>query len=128
MDYTIKQVSERLGLPVSTLRYYDKEGLMPLLKRTDYGTRQYSETDICWLELVCCLKNNGMPLNEIKDFMGLCLEGASTCEQRKIMLEKHKEHVLRQIDSLTRSLDMINYKLDHYDEIGIFHIDAPVHS
>ncbi|TYP76501.1 MerR family transcriptional regulator [Paenibacillus methanolicus] len=124
MDYSIKQVSERLQLPTSTLRYYDKEGLMPLLKRTDYGTRRYSELDVCWLELVCCLKNSGMPLEDIKRFMMLCLEGSTTCEQRKEALERHKATILRQMEVLHRSLATINYKLDHYDEIGIFHIDG----
>ncbi|MFB9327662.1 MerR family transcriptional regulator [Paenibacillus aurantiacus] len=124
MDYTIKQVSERLQLPPSTLRYYDKEGLMPLLKKTDYGTRRYSEMDVCWLELVCCLKHSGMPLEEIKRFMLLCLEGSSTCEQRKELLERHKANILRQMEMLSRSLNTINFKLDHYDEIGIFHIDG----
>ncbi|MFC4099352.1 MerR family transcriptional regulator [Paenibacillus xanthanilyticus] len=124
MEYSIKQVSERLQLPTSTLRYYDKEGLMPLLKRTDYGTRQYSELDVCWLELVCCLKNSGMPLDDIKRFMMLCLEGSSTCEQRKEVLEKHKANILRQMEVLSRSLATINFKLDHYNEIGIFHIDG----
>ena len=124
MEYTIKQVSERMQLPTSTLRYYDKEGLMPLLKRTEYGTRKYSDTDICWLELVCCLKNSGMPLDEIKVFMMLCLKGMSTCEQRREILEQHKSNIQRQIDVLDRSLGMVNYKLEHYNEVGIFHIDT----
>lgn len=124
MEYTIKQISERLHLPPSTLRYYDKEGLMPLLKKTDYGTRKYSDVDICWLELVLCLKNSGMPLDEIKAFMMLCLSGSSTCEQRKEMLEQHQANIQKQMNMLSSSLEMINYKLDHYNEIGIFHIDS----
>jgi len=124
MEYTIKQVSEHTKLPPSTLRYYDKEGLMPLLKRTEHGTRIYSDMDIQWLELVCCLKNSGMPLEDIKEFMNLCLRGSSTCEQRKELLEHHKENILRQMAVLEHSLGIINYKLEHYDEIGIFHIDT----
>lgn len=124
MEYSIKQVSERLQLPISTLRYYDKEGLMPLLKRTEYGTRKFSEMDIYWLELVCCLKNSGMPIEEVKEFMMLCLNGSSTCEQRRELLEQHKENIEQKMDTLNRSLGMINYKLAHYNEIGIFHIDT----
>lgn len=123
MEYTIKQVSERTHLPASTLRYYDKEGLTPLLKKTKSGTRKYSEMDLSWLELVCCLKNSGMPLDEIKAFMTLCLRGSSTCEERRELLQNHKENIEIQIDMLQRSLGMINYKLAHYQEIGIFHID-----
>ncbi|SCY10109.1 MerR HTH family regulatory protein [Paenibacillus polysaccharolyticus] len=69
MEFTIKQVAERTRLPASTLRFYDRTGLMPLLKKTEYGTRKYSEMDICWLELVRCLRDSGMPLEDIKAFM-----------------------------------------------------------
>lgn len=125
MAYTVKQVSERTKLPPSTLRYYDKEGLMPLLQRTESGTRKYSDVDISWLDLICCLKNSGMPLDEIKQFMTLCLQGSSTCEERRDILEEHKKSIEQQIAMLSCSLETINYKLDHYNEIGIFHIDAP---
>lgn len=124
MEYTIKQVAERMQLTPSTLRFYDKEGLMPLLKRSDSGIRKYSETDLSWLELVCCLKNSGMQLDEIKQFMLLCLQGSSTSEQRKEILEQHKASILEQMEVLNRSLGIINYKLEHYNEIGIFHIDG----
>lgn len=124
MEFTIKQVAERINLPPSTLRYYDKEGLMPLLKRSESGIRMYSEMDISWLELVCCLKNSGMSLEDIKSFMGLCLEGSSTSEQRKELLENHKENIFKQINTLHDSLNIINYKLKHYKEIGTFHIDT----
>ncbi|OBR64226.1 MerR family transcriptional regulator [Paenibacillus oryzae] len=124
MDYSIKQVAARTNLPASTLRYYDKSGLMPLLKKTEYGTRKYSEMDICWLELVCCLKDSGMSLDDIKAFMLLCLEGSSTSEQRREMLEQHRSSILKQIEVLNCSLGTINYKLEHYNEIGIFHIDT----
>ncbi len=124
MDYSIKQAAARTNLPASTLRYYDKSGLMPLLKKTEYGTRKYSEMDICWLELVCCLKDSGMSLDDIKAFMLLCLEGSSTSEQRREMLEQHRSSILKQIEVLNCSLGTINYKLEHYNEIGIFHIDT----
>jgi len=124
MEYTIKQVAERMQLSPSTLRFYDKEGLMPLLKRSDSGIRKYSETDLSWLELVCCLKNSGMQLDEIKQFMMLCLQGSTTSEQRKEILEQHKTNILSKMEVLNRSLDIINYKLEHYNEIGIFHIDG----
>jgi DNA-binding transcriptional MerR regulator len=97
---------------------------MPLLKKTEYGTRKYSEMDICWLELVCCLKDSGMSLDDIKAFMLLCLEGSSTSEQRREMLEQHRSSILKQIEVLNCSLGTINYKLEHYNEIGIFHIDT----
>ena len=125
MDLSIKEVAERTQLPPSTLRYYDKMGLMPMLKKTAYGTRKYSETDISWLDLVCCLRDSGMSLEDIKAFMMLCMRGSSTSEQRRELLEQHREHILKQMDLLHRSLATVDYKLAHYNEIGIFHIDRP---
>jgi DNA-binding transcriptional MerR regulator len=123
MSYTINQIAAKLGLSTSTLRYYDKEGLLPTLKRTETGIRIFGETDLQWLELICCLKNSGMSIAEIKHFMNLCLQKEDTFEERKEVLEKHKKLILEQMEVLQNSLCIVNYKIDHYKEIGIFHID-----
>lgn len=124
MEYTIKQVSEKTGLSIYALRYYDKEGLLPLVKRSQSGIRKFSDNDIDWLGLICCLKNSGMSIENIKEFMNLCLRGNDTVEVRKNILVNHKEHILAQMKQLESSLCTINYKIDHYKEIGIFHIDC----
>ena len=123
MSYSIKQVSEQTGLSEHTIRYYDREGLLPLLKREESGKRSFSENDIQWLGLICCLKNSGMSIEKIKEFMFLCLRGEETSEQRKEMLELHKAYILEQIQLLNRSLCTIDYKIEHYKEIGVFHLD-----
>jgi DNA-binding transcriptional MerR regulator len=123
MEYTIKQAAEKTNLTIYTLRYYDKEGLLPLLKRSSNGIRKFSENDINWINLICCLKNSGMSIENLKKFMSYCLKGTETCEERKEILQSHKDNILSQIKQLENSLDMINYKIDHYKEIGIFHID-----
>lgn len=124
MGLTIKQAAGRTQLSEHTLRYYDREGLMPLLKRSPSKIRDFSENDIAWIDLICCLKNSGMPLEEIKDFMNLCLKGPDTCEERRAMLISHKKSILEQMEKLQGSLNTIDYKIDHYKEIGIFHIDG----
>ena len=126
MSYTIKQVSKLTGLSEHTLRYYDREGLLPLLKRTPNGIRAFSENDIEWLGLICCLKNSGMSIEHIKEFMNLCLQGEQTLPQRKEVLEQHREHILDQLKLLNRSLSTIEYKIEHYKEIGVFHLDANI--
>lgn len=123
MTYTIKQVSEKTGLSIYTLRYYDKEGLLPLIERTDSGIRKFSDNDIGWLGLICCLKNSGMSIEHIKEFMNLCLQGESSVEVRKDILLNQKAYILNQMKQLESSLNTINYKIEHYKEIGIFHID-----
>ncbi|HPX26068.1 MAG TPA: MerR family transcriptional regulator [Treponemataceae bacterium] len=120
--FTIKQAGEKTGLTEHTIRYYDKEGLLPQLKRTQTGIRKFSENDIEWLGLICCLKNSGMPIEKIKRFMHLCLSGSKTNEERKILLQEHREYILHQKEVLEKSLSTVNYKIDHYKEIGIFHL------
>jgi len=123
MTYTIKMAAEKTGLTEYTIRYYDREGLLPLLKRTTGGIRKFSDNDLEWLGLICCLKNSGMPIKKLRDFMNLCLKGKETSEQRKEILLSHKEYILEQINELQKSLSTVNYKIEHYKEIGIFHMD-----
>lgn len=124
MQYTIRQASNMTGLSEHTLRYYDREGLLPFLERSKSGIRLFSQNDIDWLGLVCCLKNSGMSIDNIKEFMKLCIKGEQACEKKKEILMKHKEHILDQIQLLNRSLSTINYKIEHYKEIGVFHLTA----
>jgi DNA-binding transcriptional MerR regulator len=124
MKYTIKQASEKTNLSIYTLRFYDKEGLLPLVSRSSNGIRKFSDNDIEWLKLICCLKNSGMSIEKIKEFMELCLEGVKSCEEKKQLLEEHKKHIISQIDQLQNSLKVIDYKISHYKEVGIFHIDS----
>ena len=90
--YTIGQVSERFELPVSTLRYYDKEGLFPTLTRTS-GIRRFGEQEIEALRVIECLKRSGLEIKEIKQFMEWCQEGSRTYELRKQLFERQKAAV-----------------------------------
>ena len=100
--YTIGQVSEMFDLPVSTLRYYDKEGLFPELNRTS-GIRQFSENEI-------------EALRVIKQFMSWCMEGSSTYTKRKELFENQKKQVEAEITKLNKTLDMLNFKCWYYSE------------
>lgn len=120
--YTIKQAAEKTLLSEHTLRYYDREGLLPLLKRSDTGIRRFSENDIAWIGLICCLKNSGMSIERIKEFMTLCLNGDETCEERRELLLLHRENILKKMDELEKSLQTVDYKIEHYKEVGIFHL------
>lgn len=90
--YTIGQVSEMFNLPVSTLRYYDKEGLFPAIQRAS-GIRQFSDTEIAALKLIECLKKSGLEIRDIKQFMEWCQEGSQTYELRKQLFERQKAAV-----------------------------------
>ena len=122
--YTMKEICNITGLSEHTVRYYDREGLIPLLERSQNGIRKFSENDLEWLQLICCLKKSGMPLEKIKKFMLFCLGGQDTCEERKEILLEHRAYILAQMKELQDSLDVINYKIDHYKTVGVFHIDS----
>ncbi len=93
--YTIGQVSEMFGLPISTLRYYDKQGLFPNMERIS-GIRKFSDNELEALRVIECLKKSGLEIKDIKQFMDWCVEGASTYPQRKALIEKQRERDLRQ--------------------------------
>lgn len=116
--YTIKEAAKRTGLSISALRYYDKEGLIPQLERSESGIRLYGKHDMDWLNLICCLKNSGMSIEKIREFMHACSGGIATAEERRILLEEHKANILQQMKVLENSLDIVNFKLQHYKEMG----------
>lgn len=114
--YTIGQVSEMFDLPVSTLRYYDKEGLFPELNRTS-GIRQFTEKEIETLRVIECLKKTGLQIKDIKLFISWCMEGSSTYLKRKELFENQKKQVEKGINELNQTLDMLNFKCWYYSEV-----------
>lgn len=99
--YSIGEISKMFQLPISTLRYYDKEGLFPHLKRVN-GVRQFSESEIETLRVIDCLKKSGLEIKDIKEYMALCSLGNTTLKQRKEIFEKQKEEVLQEMEKLQK--------------------------
>ncbi|EGW39687.1 MerR family transcriptional regulator [Desulfosporosinus sp. OT] len=114
MGYTISQVAKKFDLTAHTIRYYDKEGLLPFVDRSKTGNREFSDSDLDWLKLICCLKNTGMPIKQIKQYIGWCLQGDDTIEIRRQMFLDHRKEVLKQMDNLKENLKIIDYKLEFY--------------
>jgi DNA-binding transcriptional MerR regulator len=112
--YTISEVANELNLTVYTLRYYDKEGLMPFVERTPNGTRRFKESDISTLKVIECLKATGMPIKEIKNFFDWCSEGDSTLQQRYNMFMDRKAIVEAQIEELKKTMEVIEHKCSYY--------------
>jgi Predicted transcriptional regulators len=113
--YTIKEVSEDTGISSYTLRYYEREGILPYVKRDSSGNRLYDEESMDWLNFILALRSTGMPLAEIKHYVDLYQEGESTLNIRKQMMLKHKEKVERNLSDTLKHLEQINYKLALYD-------------
>ena len=112
--YTIGQVSEMFHLPISTLRYYDKEGLFPQMTRRS-GIRKFGEGELEALRVIECLKKSGLEIKDIKQFMTWCVEGASTYPDRKKLFENRKRIVEEEIVRLQKTLDMLKFKCWYYN-------------
>ena len=113
--YTIGQVAEMFDLPISTLRYYDKQGLFPQLTR-ESGIRKFSDNEIEALRVIECLKKSGLEIKDIKLFMGWCAEGSATYSNRFELIHKQKERVESEIQQLHKTLDMLTYKCWYYTQ------------
>lgn len=115
--YTIGQVAEMFALPVSTLRYYDKQGLFPGLERTS-GIRRFGDAELETLRVIECLKKAGMEIKDIRLFIEWCAEGPSTYPQRKAMFEERRAHMESEIAKMNRALDMLKYKCWFYEQLN----------
>lgn len=113
--YTIGQVSEMFGLPISTLRYYDKQGLFPEMERVS-GIRKFSDIELEALRVIECLKKSGLEIKDIKQFMDWCVKGASTYSQRKALFEKQRETLEAEIAHMNQVLDMLKFKCWYYEQ------------
>ncbi len=114
--YSIQDVSKRTGLSAHTLRYYEKEGLLSHVDRSAGGFRQYTDEDMEALGLICCLKNTGMPLQEIARFVALTHEGDQTLKERVELLRDHRENVISRIGEMQKYLEKVTWKLNYFSE------------
>lgn len=115
MPYTIKDMSELTGLPASTLRYYDKQGLLPNLKRDGNNIRIFSDDDYASLRLIDCLKRSGLSIKDIKKFIDMAgKEGALT--GRLEIFRKRREILKQELENLKSILDVIEYKCWYYEK------------
>ena len=114
MFYTIGEMARKLDVAPSTLRYYDKEGLLPFVERSNGGIRMFKDEDMEWLRLLGCLKKAGMPLREIKAFMDWSRQGDATIGRRLNLIEKQRQSVLDQQKQLEDTLLMLDYKRWYY--------------
>ena len=113
--YTIGQISEMFGLPISTLRYYDKQGLFPNMERVS-GIRQFSDAEIEAIRVIECLKKSGLEIKDIKKFMDWCMAGPSTYAERRELFVRQKESLEVEIAHMNKVLDMLKFKCWYYEQ------------
>ena len=113
--YSIGQISEMFGLPISTLRYYDKQGLFPGMERKS-GIRKFGEKELEALRVIECLKKSGLEIKDIKQFMDWCVEGPSTYALRKELFVRQTRTVEAEIAHMNKILDMLRFKCWYYEQ------------
>lgn len=114
MKLGIRDVAQKTGIPQSTIRYYDKKGLLPFLKRRESGYRVFDDNDLTMLQIIDCLKSTGMKIKDIQQFSKMVQEGDSSLQQRYEFFVRQREVVKQQMADLQKRLDVINHKCRYY--------------
>lgn len=115
MLYTVGEMAQLLGIAASTLRYYDQEGLLPFVERSQGGIRMFTEKDYGPLKVIGCLKKSGLSIKEIRQFISLAQAGDSTLEQRLEIFQRRRVAVQEQIAQLQEMLSLLDYKCWYYE-------------
>ena len=114
MLYTVGEMARETGIPASTLRYYDKEGLLPFVERSAGGLRMFTDADREALTVIECLKRSGLSIREIREFMEMCARGDESLGERKALFEARRDAVAAEMDRLARTLEVLEYKCWFY--------------
>ena len=117
MKYTIKEVSEIIGISAYTLRYYDKEGLLANVERDKNGIRLFNEKNLQWIYLIQCLRKTNMPLKDIKHYISLAKLGDSSVKERLDIIEKQKQATLEKIEEMRKQAEILDQKMSYYESI-----------
>ncbi len=115
MSYSIGEVANSTNIAISTLRYYDREGMFPNMQRTNGGIRIFSDKEVNTIKVIDCLKNSGMSIKDIKLFLDWCEDGDASLEKRRNMFYERLEEVEKQMEALQGTMNMIKYKCWYYD-------------
>ena len=112
---TIKEGSEKYGISDDTLRYYERLGMIPPVTRTAGGIRNYTDKDQSWIELVLCMRNAGLPIEAIIEYVRLYQLGDSTFGERLQLLKEQREALIEQKKKIDSTLERLNYKIARYE-------------
>lgn len=113
--YTVGEMARKMGVAPSTLRYYDKEGLLPFVNRSSGGARVFEEGDYEWLSIIECLKKTGMKLSDIREFVEMAMRGDETAGERLELIRKQKQIVEEKIAELEETARILEFKEWYYE-------------
>lgn len=112
---TIKEASQLTGVSADTLRYYERIGLIPMVPRSESGIRNYDEVSIGWINFIKCMRGAGLPIEALLEYVALYKEGSKTEASRKTILIEQRDILQERMDSLQKTLNKLNYKIDNYE-------------
>lgn len=112
----IAEVSEKYGLSVDTLRYYERVGLIPMVHRNEGGIRDYNELDLRRVDFIKCMRGAGLPIEVLIEYMGLVQQGDKTIEARKDILIEQRDLVAARLQEMQKTLDLLNHKIEVYEQ------------
>ena len=115
--YSAKEAAEITGLSTAALRYYEKEKLLPQITRNSQKYRQYADEDIEWIKMIQCMRTANIPIQSIKEYVSLLIQGGETLEQRYVMVQHHMEDIKNQMDSLQKAFHLTQKKLSFYEKL-----------
>jgi DNA-binding transcriptional MerR regulator len=115
--YTMKDVCRETGMAYETLKFYCNEGLIPNVKRNQNNYRVFDDRDIAWIKSLSCLKNCGMSIQEMREYIDLCLKGAASIPERKVILAQKREELLIKMAEVQECIDYIDNKQLFYDDV-----------
>ncbi len=113
----ISKVSKKYDISPDTLRYYEKEGLLPNVKKNSSGIREYSEADCSWIEFIKCMRGAGLSIEVLARYIELFQKGDTTREERKQILIEEREKLIQRRDTIQETIDKLDYKIGAYDKI-----------
>ncbi len=114
---TISEVSRKYNITADTIRYYEKEGLIPAVPRDKNGIRDFDENSCGWVEFIKCMRSAGLEIETLKRYVSLFRQGTATVKERKILLIEQREKLLKKQENIKATLDRLNYKIEKYEEI-----------
>jgi DNA-binding transcriptional MerR regulator len=116
---TITEVSKKFDLSQDTLRYYERIGLIPRVNRNKSGIRDYTEEDCKWIEFIKCMRNAGLPIEALIEYVGLFQQGDATIEARKELLIEQRKQLIARMEDMQKTLEHLNYKIAVYEQVVV---------
>lgn len=111
----ISEVSEKYEISADTLRYYERVGLIPPVNRNESGIRDYNKIDTEWVDFIKCMRNAGLTIEVLTEYVELVQQGDHTNEARKQILIDQREEIIRKMEEMQKTLDVLNYKIEVYE-------------